>query len=195
MEYMNEQHHSHPPFKTLGTHLKYLREQSKESLEEVSGAVEINETTLQRIEAGIERPMEDILLLMISHFGMPDQEAVQLWELAGYEGDLPERIRPENEIQPGSKSIVMLLALDMRTIYTDGLDISCSAAGITMNFSQASGQQHPMPVARLGMSYDQAEKVLLSLQQALLKARYLRGPKALPPQAGETGESRSTDDD
>ncbi len=74
-----------PPFKTLGTHLKYLREHSSESLAEVSGAVEINEDIMERIEQGVERPSEEILMLLISHFNMQDNEAVQLWELAGYD--------------------------------------------------------------------------------------------------------------
>jgi hypothetical protein len=51
------------PFKMLGSHLKYLREQLQESLMEVSGAVEIETETLYRIEQGVERPTEDILLL------------------------------------------------------------------------------------------------------------------------------------
>jgi transcriptional regulator with XRE-family HTH domain len=60
-----------PPFKTLGTHLKYLRERGAETLAEVSGAVEINEDILERIEQGSERPSEEILMLLISHFNMP----------------------------------------------------------------------------------------------------------------------------
>ena len=51
------------PFQPLGGHLKYLREQSHQSLAEVSGAVEIDESALERIEAGLERPAEDVLLL------------------------------------------------------------------------------------------------------------------------------------
>jgi hypothetical protein len=178
---MSEQQSSNTPFKTLGTHLKYLREQFKESLAEVSGAVEIDELSLERMESGLERPAEDILLLLISHFDMQDQEAVQLWELAGYNGDLPERGHLSDDIHPGGKSIVMLLAMDMRTIYTDGVEMQPGKTGLTMHFTQSTGQEHPMPVVRLGMSYDQAEQVLQSLQQSLLKAKYLRGPKALPP--------------
>lgn len=167
------------PFKTLGSHLKYLREQQKESLAEVSGAVEIDEGQLSRIEAGLERPAEDILLLLISHFEMPDQEAVQLWELAGYDGDVPEQLRPEGV--PPSKSVVMLLALDTRTIYTDGLVIDTTPAGLTMNFTQLSGQHEPQTVARLGMSYEQAAEVLRALYHSLERGRYQGQPKRLPP--------------
>src|ERR1700683_4187621 len=84
---------SNAPYITLGQHLKYVREQSRQSLLEVSGAVEIDEDRLERIEAGIERPAEDILLLLISHFGVADREAVQLWELADYDSEMPEQIK------------------------------------------------------------------------------------------------------
>lgn len=180
------------PFITLGKHLKFVREQLRRSLAEVSGAVEIEELTLERIEAGLERPAEDILLLLISHLGVQDQEAVQLWELADYDGEVPEQIRPDPTnglLSPGNKSIVMLMALDMRTVYSDGLDINYNQAGITLNFTQTSGQPQAMPVARIGMSYDQAARVLQNLQQALLKATYLRGPKALPPRSQSDASS------
>lgn len=168
------------PFITLGRHLRYVREQSQQSMAEVSGAVEIDEQLLERIESGKERPAEDILLLLISHFGVQDQEAVQLWELADYSSEVPEQLRPELDLPPGSK-VVMLMALDMRTIYSDGVDIVSSPAGITLNFTQANGKAQPAPVARVGMSRDQAERVLTELSKAILVSKYSSGPRQLPP--------------
>ncbi len=169
------------PFKTLGSHLKYLREQSNENLAEVSGAVEIDLQLLEHIEAGFERPAEDILLLLISHFGMPDHEAVQLWDLAGYTGELPDQLRPGDDMPQLSKHTVMLLAIDMRTVYTDGIDVMSNQAGLTINFTQSSGPNKSVPVSRLGMSLAQAEQVIIAMQQALLRAKYLNGPRQLPP--------------
>lgn len=174
----------HPPFVTLGKHLKYVREQSSQSLAEVSGAVEIEASLLERIEAGAERPHEDILLLLISYFNIQDQEAVQLWDLAGYDGDMPDKIRGGEDQVINAKTTVMLLAIDMRTMYTDGLDIEQNKAGLTLNFTQASTKQHPSPIARLGMSYEQAQMVLNQLQSALLQRKYNSGPKQLPPTTG-----------
>src|SRR5579884_2036277 len=118
------------PYLSLGNHLKYVREQARQSLAEVSGAVEIDEAKLGRIEAGLERPEEEILLLLISHFKVQDREAVQLWELADYGSAMPEEIRPNDS--PGKQTI--LLAMDVRTIYSDSLDIIVMPAGVTMNF-------------------------------------------------------------
>lgn len=177
---MNEQPNPNP-FKPLGGHLKFLREQSRQSLAEVSGAVEIDQSALERIEDGVERPAEDVLLLLISYFGMKDQEAVQLWELAGYTGELPDHIHASDDLPPGNKNVVMVLAMDMRTVYTDGLEVVTNPAGVTITYTQTIGQNKVAPVARLGMSYQQAEQVMLTIEQALLKAKYQSGPRLLPP--------------
>ena len=180
--HMNEQKSPNAPFRTLGTHLKYLREQQRESLAEVSGAVEIAIDDLERIEQGTDRPSEDILLLLISHFNMQDQEAVQLWELAGYDGDAPGKFSLGDDLHgSGNKPVVMVVGLDMRTMYSDGLDVVVNQAGLTLNFSQAAAHNHRMPVGRIGMSVEQAEQVLKTLQQAIVKAKYGQDPKALPP--------------
>jgi len=166
------------PFKTLGSHLRYVREQSHQSVAEVSGAVEIEEDQLQRIEAGVERPTEDILLLLISHFDVQDREAVQLWESAEYGSDMPDEIRPDTQLS--GKPMVMLLAVDVRTMYSDGLQVSVTPAGVTMHFTQGGQEQHNS-VAKVGMSHQQATAVIKSLEQALLKAKYLGDTKLLPP--------------
>ena len=171
---------SNAPFTTLGKHLKYVRQQLDQSLAEVSGAVEIDENRMARIEAGEERPTEDILLLLISHFGMQEQQALQLWELADYGDELPDQIKPNVE-QIVNKSVVMLLAMDMRAIYSDGVEADVTKAGITLNFTQASGQGATTPVSRVGMSVDQAQEVLTTLQTAILQARYNNSTKLLPP--------------
>lgn len=172
----------HMPFKTLGTHLKFVREQAKQTTAEVSGAVEIDLTMLERIEAGAVRPPEDILLLLISYFDLQDQEAVQLWELAGYDGDLPEKIGAPEEAVQAAKSLVMLLAIDVRTLYSDALDIEPTKTGLTLSFKQSIGiNKTAVPIARIGLSYDQAEQIVIQLQQALLHHKYNNGPKQLPP--------------
>jgi transcriptional regulator with XRE-family HTH domain len=172
------------PYISLGHHLKYVREQAKQSLEEVSGAVEIEQEVLLKIEAGIERPEEDVLMLLISHFKVQDREAVQLWELADYDsGDLPEEIHFSPENSQSSKQTIMLLAMDLRTMYSDGIDVMASPAGVTLNFSQAVTPKHSAPVARVGMSIEQAEQVIKALQNALIKAKYSGKDRLLPPSA------------
>lgn len=172
-------------FTNLGKHLKYVREQAKKSLAEVSGAVEIEEDYLERIEAGIERPDEEILMLLINHFGLKDREAVQLWESAQYDSDIPDEIRLETDANHlGTKSMVMLLALDTRTVYSDGAEVIVNPAGVTINFTQVAPGNQQNTVARVGMSHQQAEAVIKSVQTAMLHAKYGGNDKLLPPTTG-----------
>lgn len=178
---------SEKPFVKLGHHLRNVREQSKRSLAEVSGAVEIDEVQLRRIESGEERPEEDIMLLLIHYFNVQDQEAMHLWELAEYDSEFNEHVQFEtvtDTAQSNGKPMVMIVAMDMRTQYSDGLDVTVNQAGVTLQFTQTgmNGNQ-PNPVARIGVSHQQAESIIQAMQQALLYSKY-GGPKMLPP-AGE----------
>lgn len=175
---------SNAPFTTLGKHLKYLREQQEESLAEVSGAVEIDARQLERIEAGQERPSEDILLLIISHFDMDEQAAVRLWELADYGNELPDHVK-QGVDQLTGKQVVMLLATDTRTQYSDGVQATANKAGLTLQFTQANGKDSAITVSKVGMSLEQAREVVRELERAMLKAQYADQPKRLPPSAKE----------
>lgn len=165
---------SNAPFKPLGSHLRYLREQTQESVAEVSGAVEIDIDELERFEQGVERPSEDILMLLINHFDMQDNEAVRLWEMAGYEDSKGDHFGLSADLM--GKPLMVVMAMDMRTMYSDGIQVQATKQGVTLNFTH--GKQ---PVSRVGMSREQAEVVLRSLQTALLKSHYLGGPRLLPP--------------
>jgi transcriptional regulator with XRE-family HTH domain len=175
------------PYQTLGLRLRTMRHKYKESAAEVSGAVEIDVDMLKRFEQGAELPSEDILMLLISHFDLADDEAVSLWEMAGYDQHKmfcdhdhhdhePSREEPRMLKQP-----VVLLALEARVVYSNGAEVVTDKNGVVLNFTQfVDAAQGAVPVARVGMSYEQAEDVLATLQRALLHGRYTRGPKALP---------------
>lgn len=175
---MQEPTHNSAPYKHLGNRLKFVREQKRETLAEAAGAVEIDLEELERIESGKELPPEDILMLLINHFDVQDHEALQLWRAAGYE---PSDIRDAGLPEQAEKNFNMIVvALDMRTHYTDNIDIKVTDSGVVMNFGQV-GTNGVQPVSRVGMSHQQAADVLRALQSGLLKARYDNGPRLLPP--------------
>ena len=168
------------PFKQLGSRLKTIRQKLHESIAEVSGAVEIDEPTLNRIEQGNERPSEDILMLLISHFGMHDDEAAGLWQLAGY--DQP-RLHGHDSADESSngKATILVMAIDPRVIYSDGVQVTANKNGVVISFSQASGTQNALTTARIGMSRDQAKAVIRTLQDALGRSE----PRQLPGSFGK----------
>jgi len=171
--------HEPAPFALLGDKLKGLREQHKETLAEAAGAVELAEEQLLRIEQGIERPSEEILMLLINHFGMKEDDAVQLWELAGY-----DNAEQDDDLgdKGAGKTIVMSIALDPRVMYSDQVHIAGNPNGVVFTFMQPGGGQLPaMPVARVGMSREQAGKMLQLLHETLRHLDSADQPKRLPP--------------
>lgn len=181
------------PFKNLGDRLKTIRQKLHESVAEVSGAVEIDETTLQRIEQGRERPSEDILMLLISHFGMQDDEAANLWQLAGYE---PHHHHDDDDGhthgRQSNPATLLVMAVDPRVIYSDGLSVSANKNGVIMTFAQGTGTPHVITTAKVGMSREQAQSVLRTLQQALQKSEPRQLGHGKTPEADTPQNSDNT---
>jgi hypothetical protein len=173
------------PFKRLGQRLKVLRQNIDESAADVSGAVEIDEKTLGRFEDGRERPSEDILTLLISHFDIHDDEAASLWRLAGYEQPRNEtRDDSDNDDMNSVRPGMLVVAVDPRIIYTDGLHVNAGPNGVVLSFAQMSGTQQAFVTARVGMSREQARSVVSTLQAALDRTE----PRQLP--AGDIAKKR-----
>lgn len=169
------------PFKMLGGQLRTIREKRRESLAEVSGAVEIDPETLSVYESGIERPAEDILLLLISHFAAKEDIAAKLWELAGYDQDELPLQNAVNSTGAGHiQNGVVVLPADARIVYTDMVHVMVNNYGVIMNFMQSAGpNSQPLAVSRVGMSREHAQSVLEVLQKTLALHS---GPRSLPAQ-------------
>jgi transcriptional regulator with XRE-family HTH domain len=148
-------------YKPLGKRLKELRTRANESLAEVSGAVEIDVMELASFELGKARPAEDVLLLLISHFGAKDDEAVKLWEMAGYGADKIPVTYETNGLSVANP------ASDGRVLFTDAVDIVVNNYGVVMNFMQSGPANSSQTVARVGMSREHAKSILKILQATL----------------------------
>lgn len=171
---MKETNRSETPFGPLGRRLKRLRVSRKESLAEVSGAVEIDIDQLSNIELGLKRPNEEILLLLISHFGIKDEEADKLWKLAGYEQEGIAAV--QNETQ----KLIAINPEDLKIVYTDLVHVAANEYGVIMNFMQGnSANNQPLAIARVGMSREHAQSVLEVLQKTLNQSssKILPSPK------------------
>lgn len=166
------------PFRYLGEKLRRLREGKSESLHDVSDAVEIETAKLQQIESGRERPTEDILLMLCNHFETEAATVEELWNLAGYTGkpghdqddgvEGVDRERIHIESPPQSIQAVMMM-LDPRVIYSDGVEAVAGDRGVTLHFSQMGNGPagKPLVVSRIGMSRLQAEQLMGVLHQVL----------------------------
>lgn len=169
---MSESKHNLTPYRRLGFRLRKLRETLHKTLEEVSGAIEIDSDNLAKIENGEQRPSEDVLLLLISHLDPKEDEAVRLWEMAGYD----ESDTSSNNEE--AAKIVMMVQQDNRIIYSDMVNVVPGPQGFVMNFLQTQGEGKQLPIARVGMSQQQAIRVFEALGHSLQANQQL--PKALP---------------
>lgn len=158
-------------YKSFGTRLKTIREGAKESIADLSGAVEVDTMVLNNIENGKEQPTEDLVLLIISHFALKEDEALKLWELAGYEQEKTGLASIGNEDgAPGQSAFVT--ADDARIIYTDMVHVSANKYGVIINFLQGLGAQNqPMAVSRIGMSHEHAKSMLEVLEETIKVAK------------------------
>lgn len=181
------------PFKNLGQQLKDMRQKLHESVSDVSGAVEIDEAALARFEKGSERPSEDILHLLISHFGVQDDDANKLWHLAGYE---PPHTHSHNHSHDddddfsGNRAGVLVMAIDPRIIYSDTMHVNAGPNGVVLSFAQNAGSGQPLTTARVGMSREQARSVIRTLQAALDKSE----PRQLPQNIQKNDTPNDVDD-
>lgn len=177
------------PYRQFGQRLSEIRKALQESVSEVSGAVEIETETFKRYERGEERPSEDILSLLIDHFAIKEDEADELWELAGYSQD-----QPKSDDLPNVTAF-MVLPVDSRIVYTDTAHVSINNFGVVMNFMQNGPQNQPMAVARVGMSLDHAKSVLDVLAKTISQAEAANRPKLLPNRTNNPNRAKKPKSD
>lgn len=165
----NEKQH---PYRSFGEVLKNLRANASKTPAEVSGAVEIDEAKLKSYENGEQRPSEDILILLIQHFALKDDQANELWKLAGYVGGPDEEKYFMNDDNGNIQQVTVGVSPhDARIVYTDMLQVMVNNYGVIINFMQGAGPgNNPLAVSRIGMSKEHARSVLEVLQKTLDQA-------------------------
>lgn len=179
-----------PPLVLLGSKLRDCRERAHESLAEVAGAIESSEDDLRRIEQGAQRPSEELLMLLFNHFNTGEDEAVNLWELAGYaRADLEDNDNDDDHdhTHDGNgqhvQKVMMTIAFDPRVIYSDSTQVIGNKHGLVLNFMQpAMGNLQSSMVARVGMSREQARALQQLLRDTLDQLDRDDQPRQIPPQ-------------
>lgn len=166
--YMSEQSPKKNPHYLLGYKIRNIREKNKETIEQVAGAVEIDKDLLVKFESGLKLPDEDILLLLISHFDLKNDEAKKVWQLAGYES-LVDNFNPELVDAPTQLPTIVIVPFDNKIIYSDLVQVSSNNYGLVLNFMQASLDKNSKPqfVSRIGVSKEHATDIVKMLSEAL----------------------------
>lgn len=169
------------PYQNFGQVLKKLRASASKTPAEVSGAVEIDESRLKEYENGESRPTEDILTLLIQHFDLKDDQAEELWKLAGYNNQQEEdKFFVNDEFGNVQQLTVGVTMHDARIVYTDMIQVMVNNYGVIINFLQGAGPSNqPLAVSRIGMSKEHARSVIEVLTKTLEQADNPPEPKQL----------------
>jgi len=147
------------PFVKFGEVLHTLRRTYHVSKKEFCGALEINEDYLAKLEEGLEKPSEELIEQMISHFSLDDNLADNLWRLAGFSNERLEDVMAQTAMLPLS---------ELKVAYTDMVHVSINNFGVVLNFMQNIGpNNNPVVVSRLGMSKEHAKSVVDVLSRTL----------------------------
>ena len=165
---MSMEKKSDTPYKSLGLKLQRIRQKKNQSISEVSGSVEIDEKQLISIEEGRKRPTQELLLLLISHFNIEDDEASRVWSLAGYESlDSDKNDQDLSKYPP----ILMLVPMDNKIVYSDKTEVVANINGIVINFfQQPNGPYQQQTISRIGMSKEQANEFARILEKTIIQS-------------------------
>ena len=165
------------PYVKFGEVLHTLRRAYHVSKKEFCGALEINEEYLAKLEEGVEKPSEELIEQMISHFALDDNIADNLWRLAGFSNDKLEDMMAQTATLPLS---------ELKVAYTDMVHVSVNNFGVVLNFMQNVGpSNNPVVVSRLGMSKEHAKSVVDVLSRTLKASSEQQKKKPLELSGGD----------
>ncbi len=151
----------------LGQVIRSHRLAAAESIEDLSGAVEVDPKFITDLEKGAQQPPEEILALIINHLELEDKEADELWQLAGYKIDSQTEGATVTKTDD-DKDRNITIPEDLPILYTDMVNVVSNKYGVVFNFVQGVGPNgSPIVVSRVGMSHDHAKSVLSVLQKSL----------------------------
>ena len=166
--------------KTLGIELRKIRKEAGETLAKTSDAIGIDRSHLTKIELGRDNPSPEKLNSLIAHFSLPRDKAVRLWALAGFSNPLVivEEGRKEGGIMSDKAIVnqsipetnVTIDPKDRPVLYSESVFIGSSEYGLVMDFAQRVGPSNQQfVVARIGMSFEHAKRMLHVLNDHLQK--------------------------
>lgn len=151
----------------LGVRLKFLREQWQQSVKDVCNTLEIEEKMLKAFESGKAAPSVEVLDMLISHFLLTEDQAQDLRDLAEDQNEEAEGGLSGVMEDALSKQFIMFMPVDTRVVYTDAMQATVTDSGVVLQFMQQAGNGQSVPVSRVGMSRQHAEKVIEVLQNTL----------------------------
>ncbi|MBW3568680.1 helix-turn-helix domain-containing protein [Candidatus Parcubacteria bacterium] len=186
---------SEQPHKVLGEKIKSLREKWQQTVDEVSTTLEIDEKELKQIESGKILPNDNLLDMIINHFLLSEEQALELRAMATVPKDtaIPESLLAGGIEDMLMKQVVMYLPVDNRVVYTDSMNATVNKHGMVLQFMQSQNGK-PVSVSQVGMSREHAERMLKVIKTTLEKYDKSQETKLLSaPKTEKQNDENKTD--
>jgi transcriptional regulator with XRE-family HTH domain len=164
----------------LGQELRSMRNSASESLLDTAKALGVDRTHLNKIELGSYKPSKKLLDEILAHFSVEGVKASQLRDLLKHgkvehvviggfkEGDKGMNNELQTVQQPNQ---VTVDPSKVQVVYTDSTIVSSSDYGLVLDVAQTvtGNPQQQFVVARIGMSFDHAKRLLEVINDHLQK--------------------------
>lgn len=165
---------------SLGSEIRQLRKNSGQTLFKVAESIGTTRSHLNKIELGRSRPSEKLLNTILAYFSVAADKAGRLMQLAGhrsnkvvtnFSGKEVGNMKEPTSVEQQSKNVNIVIDPNTRQVlYSESVFIHSSDYGLTMDFAQRVGpSDQQFVVARIGMSFDHAKKMLEVLSDHLQK--------------------------
>lgn len=165
----------------LGIQLRKLRKLHGQSLAITANAINTDRAYLNKIELGKIKPSQRLLDKILVHFSVEGNMTTMLKQLAGHAPlnfALVDERKDSNSMaqqsmpmaMPQQMAQVAINPAQTPVLYTDSVIVSSSEFGLVLDIAQAFGgglQQNV--VARIGMSYEHAKKLIERIHEQIEK--------------------------
>jgi len=132
--------------------------------------------------------------LLIQHFALKDDDATELWRLAGYSDSPMDEAQYFMNDDFGSAKATQTVSIshdDARIVYTDMVQVMVNNYGVIINFMQGAGPgNNPLAVSRVGMSKEHAKSILEVLKTTLDQANVMEKKAKSPTKQLPSGKKK-----
>jgi transcriptional regulator with XRE-family HTH domain len=164
----------------FGEKIKEFRRLRGLTSQELAGKLSVSRSYLARLENGYDKPSQEFLRKLSKNLSLSDEQAKQIWDLAGYtssgfiidrenrKGVVEEVNNGEVETGKEMKKEIQVSMKDVPVLYSDSAFVTANQFGIVFDFAQSIGSTNNQNVvARIGMSIDHARALSEVLRKRL----------------------------
>lgn len=166
----------------VGTVIRQYRKAHGESIVDLAQAIGVERAYLNKIELGSIKPSLKLLDKIFEHFSIEGKEALGVYQMAGYkhtpivlvegekEGKEVKMSQPQTPlVAPPQPQQIAVDPLKTPVLYTDSVFVNSSDFGLVLDVAQSIGGQQQTVVARIGMSFDHAKRLVEVIKDHLQK--------------------------